>query len=141
MAESGTVVFDENGFDFILGGKDRLSCGKGTRGVTCSAILMTLVEYCYNRDVPFSNFLVLDSPITAHYDDEKMVADETTQTKFFKYCNDTSFEYQLIVIDNKSPDEVTRDRLSNIHYIQFTKEDGFYQGVDESGAVEQNVLL
>lgn len=128
ISESDFVVFDENGFDFILGGKERLSCGKGTRGVTCSAILMTLVEDCYKKNIPFSNFLVLDSPITAHYDDEKMVADETTQTKFFKYCNDTTFDYQLIVIDNKSPDEKMREQLSNIHYIQFTKENGFYQG-------------
>lgn len=128
ILESDYVVFDENGFDFILGGKERLSCGKGTRGVTCSAILMTLVEDCYKKNIPFSNFLVLDSPITAHYDDEKMVADETTQVKFFKYCNDTTFDYQLIVIDNKSPEENMREQLSNIHYIQFTRESGFYQG-------------
>ena len=128
LRENDTVVFDENGFDFVLGAKDRLSCGKGSRGVTCSAILMTLVEYCHKKDIPFSNFLVIDSPITAHYDDEDMVADETTQAKFFKYCNDTAFDYQLILIDNKAPDEVRRGELSNIHYIQFTKEKGFYLG-------------
>lgn len=128
LRENDTVVFDENGFDFILGAKDRLSCGKGSRGVTCSAILMTLVEYCHKKDIPFSNFLVIDSPITAHYDGEDMEVDETTQTKFFKYCNDTAFDYQLILIDNKAPDEVRRGELSNIHYIQFTKEKGFYLG-------------
>lgn len=128
LKENDTVVFDENGFDFILGAKDRLSCGKGSRGVTCSAILMTLVEYCFKKDIPFSNFLVIDSPITAHYDGEDMEVDETTQTKFFKYCNDTASDYQLILIDNKAPDEVRRGELSNIHYIQFTKEKGFYLG-------------
>ena len=128
LKENETVVFDENGFDFILGAKDRLSCGKGSRGVTCSAILMTLVEDCYKKDIPFSNFLVIDSPITAHYDGEDMEADETTQAKFFRYCNDTVFDYQLILIDNKAPDEAMRSQLSNIHYIQFTKENGFYQG-------------
>ena len=128
LKENDTVVFDENGFDFILGTKDRLSCGKGSRGVTCSAILMTLVEYCFKKDIPFSNFLVIDSPITAHYDGEDMEVDETTQTKFFKYCNDTAFDYQLILIDNKAPDEVRRGELSKIHYIQFTKEKGFYLG-------------
>ena len=128
LKENETVVFDENGFDFILGAKDRLSCGKGSRGVTCSAILMTLVEDCYKKDIPFSNFLVIDSPITAHYDGEDMEVDETTQAKFFRYCNDTAFDYQLILIDNKAPDEAMRSQLSNIHYIQFTKENGFYQG-------------
>ena len=64
----------------------------------------------------------------SHYDGEDMEVDETTQTKFFKYCNDTAFDYQLILIDNKAPDEVRRGELSNIHYIQFTKEKGFYLG-------------
>ena len=128
LKENDTVVFDENGFDFILGAKGRLSCGKGSRGVTCSAILMTLVEYCFKKDIPFSNFLMIDSPITAHYDGEDMEVDETTQAKFFRYCNDTAFDYQLILIDNKAPDEAMRSQLSNIHYIQFTKENGFYQG-------------
>ena len=127
LKENDTVVFDENGFDFILGAKGRLSCGKGSRGVTCSAILMTLVEYCFKKDIPFSNFLVIDSPITAHYDGEDMEVDETTQAKFW-YCNDTAFDSQLILIDNKAPDEAMRSQLSNIHYIQFTKENGFYQG-------------
>ena len=136
LKENDTVVFDENGFDFILGVKDRLSCGKGSRGVTCSAILMTLVEDCYKKDIPFSNFLVIDSPITAHYDGEKMEADETTQARFFKYCNDTNFDYQLILIDNKAPDEEKRDQLTNIHYIQFTKESGFYQGRSIEDGVE-----
>ncbi len=128
MSENEEVVFDEDGFDFIIGDKDRLSCGKGTRGVTCSAILMTLVEYCIDNDIPFSNLLVLDSPITAHYDDERIEADKTTQAKFFRYCNDHEFEYQLIVIDNKSPNEGDRSSMTNIHYIQFEKGNGFYQG-------------
>lgn len=126
--DNETVVFDEDGFDFILGVKDRLSCGKGSRGVTCSAILMTLVEYCHQKDIPFSNLLVLDSPITAHYSDGKLVAGETTQAKFFKYCNYNSFDYQLIIIDNKAPNEDERKILSNIHYIKFTQENGFYKG-------------
>ena len=35
---------------------------------------------------------------------------------------------KLTLIDNKAPDEVMRAQLSNIHYIQFTKENRFYQG-------------
>lgn len=140
LNENEMVVFDENGFDFILGGKERLSCGKGTRGVTCSAILMTLVEYCYEKDIPFSNYLVLDSPITAHYDDEKVEADETTQAKFFKYCNETEFDYQLIVIDNKAPDEKKREELNNIHYVQFSDNNGFYQGALESEVFDYSLF-
>ena len=92
---------------------------------------MTLVEYCYKKDIPFSNYLVLDSPITAHYNDKKVVLDETTQSRFFKYCNETTFDYQLIIIDNKAPDDTMRKKLNNIHYVEFTDDNGFYQGRKE----------
>ena len=124
----------KHGFDFVLGGKKRLTCGKGARGVTCSAILMTLLEYCDEKNIPFSNLLVLDSPITAHFDEETEDLDETTQSKFFKYCNDNINDYQLIIIDNKSPNEEERRVLTNINYIEFSKNgrNGFYLGKIES---------
>ncbi|MCH5218092.1 MAG: hypothetical protein J1F07_06030 [Muribaculaceae bacterium] len=128
LDDSQTVVFNESKFDFVLGGKDRLSCGKGARGVTCTAILMTLVEFCINHDIPFTRTLVIDSPITAHFSDEKLPAEETTQYKFFKYINDKVTDYQLIVIDNKSPKPEDRTNLSNINYIEFSSDgrQGFY---------------
>ena len=147
LENSAAVVFDESGFDFILGGKKRLSCGKGARGVTCSAILMTLLEYCDDKGIPFSNLLVLDSPITAHFSkkkvkndeisEEKVLLDDTTQSKFFKYCNDNINDYQLIIIDNKSPNEAEREVLNNINYIEFSESgrNGFYLGEMEDKSV------
>ena len=130
LKENEPVVFDERGFDFVLGGKDRLTCGKGARGVTCAAILMSLLEYCQLKDIPFSNVLVLDSPITAHFSEGRQYAEQTTQTRFFKYCNDRIKDYQLIIIDNKSPERSEMVTLSNINYIEFSKEgrNGFYLG-------------
>lgn len=130
LKENEPVVFDENGFDFVLGGKERITCGKGARGVTCAAILMSLLEYSQLKDIPFSNVLVLDSPITAHFSDGKQFAEQTTQTRFFKYCNDNIKDYQLIIIDNKSPEPNDRANLTNINYIEFSKDDrnGFYLG-------------
>lgn len=127
------VVFDEGGLDFKLGAKKRLTCGKGTRGVTCAAIMMTLIEYCHSKEIPFTHLLVIDSPLTAHFDDGKVDADATTQARFFKYCNDTSLNYQLIIIDNKSPEPSERETLNNIHYIEFSESErkGFYLGKEE----------
>lgn len=130
LKENEPVVFDENGFDFVLGGKERITCGKGARGVTCAAILLSLLEYCLLKDIPFSNVIVLDSPITAHFSDGKQFAEQTTQTRFFKYCNDNIKDYQLIIIDNKSPEPNDRANLTNINYIEFSKDgrNGFYLG-------------
>lgn len=130
LKENEPVVFDENGFDFVLGGKERITCGKGARGVTCAAILMSLLEYSLLKDIPFSNVLVLDSPITAHFSDGKQYAEQTTLARFFKYCNDNIKDYQLIIIDNKSPEPNDRANLTNINYIEFSKDgrNGFYLG-------------
>lgn len=127
------VVFDEDSFDFKLGAKKRLTCGKGTRGVTCTAIMMTLVEYCCTKGIPFTRLLVVDSPLTAHFSDGKVDAEEMTQTRFFKYCNNTKLDYQLIIIDNKSPADTEQNKLDNIHYIEFSKNgrSGFYLGKEE----------
>ena len=137
LDEKDAVVFDESGFDFVLGGKARLTCGKGARGVTCSAILMTLLEYCDIKDIPFSHMMVLDSPITAHFTDKKRYAGETTQARFFQYCNEKVKDYQLIIIDNKSPEALERENLSNINYIEFSEEarNGFYLGKVEDTTV------
>ena len=134
LNEDETVFFDEKRFDFMLGGKERVTCGKGARGVTCAAILMSLLEYCQLKNIPFSNVLVLDSPITAHFSSEKQYAEQTTQTRFFKYCNDNIEDYQLIIIDNKSPEPSDRANLTNINYIEFSKEgrNGFYLGKSEN---------
>lgn len=133
LKENEPVVFDENGFDFVLGGKERITCGKGARGVTCAAILMSLLEYSLLKDIPFSNVLVLDSPITAHFSDGKQYAEQTTLARFFKYCNDNIKDYQLIIIDNKSPEPNDRANLTNINYIEFSKDgrNGFYLGKKE----------
>ena len=130
LNDNESVVFDEKGFDFVLGGKARVTCGKGARGVTCAAILMSLLEYCLLKDIPFSNVLVLDSPITAHFSDGKQFAEQTTQTRFFRYCNDNIKDYQLIIIDNKSPEPSDMTNLTNINFFEFSKvgRNGFYLG-------------
>lgn len=124
------VVYEDSEFDFSIGGQKRVMCGKGSRGVTCTAILMTLIEYCQEKGIPFSKMLVVDSPLTAHFDDERVDADETTQAKFFKYCNDTEFNYQLILIDNKAPTQTERENMNGIHFIEFSESgrNGFYMG-------------
>lgn len=124
------VVYDESDFDFSIGGQKRIMCGKGSRGVTCTAILMTLIEFCKQKGIPFSQLPVVDSPLTAHFNDERVDADETTQSKFFNYCNETKFDYQLILIDNKMSPAAERETMSGIHFIEFSESNrnGFYLG-------------
>lgn len=127
------VLYEDKEFDFNIGGQKRTMCGKGTRGVTCTAIIMTLIEYCKKKGIPFSELLVVDSPLTAHFDDEHVDADQTTQARFFKYCNEHDFDYQLILIDNKAPDALKRSSMEGINFIEFSDlgRKGFYLGKKE----------
>lgn len=127
------VFYEDKEFDFNIGGQKRTMCGKGTRGVTCTAIIMTLIEYCKKKGIPFSELLVVDSPLTAHFDDEHVDADQTTQARFFKYCNEHDFDYQLILIDNKAPDALKRSSMEGINFIEFSDlgRKGFYLGKRE----------
>lgn len=127
------VFYEDKEFDFNIGGQKRTMCGKGTRGVTCTAIIMTLIEYCKKKSIPFSELLVVDSPLTAHFDDEHVDADQTTQARFFKYCNEHDFDYQLILIDNKAPDALKRSSMEGINFIEFSDlgRKGFYLGKRE----------
>lgn len=130
-----TIVMNLDDFDFTLGGKRRITCGKGYRGITATAIMMSLVEDCIYRNVPFTRLLVTDSPITAHFgkEDKKTDADdleENVQRSFFQYMEDKNWNYQLIMMDNKHPYTDQRKTMKNIHFIEFseTGRKGFYVG-------------
>lgn len=124
------IVYNEAEFDFSIGGQKRTMSGKGKRGVTCTAIMMTLIEFCKQKEIPFSQILVVDSPLTAHFNDERVDVDSTTQARFFNYCNKTAFDYQLILIDNKAPSATEREKMNGIHFIEFSERNrnGFYLG-------------
>ncbi len=132
--EDVSISYDEAGFDFIIGEQKRTMSGKGRRGVTCTAIMMTLIEFCKQKNIPFSQLLVVDSPITAHFDDGRVAADQTIQTRFFDYCNKTDFDYQLILIDNKAPSTSERKKMNGIHFIEFSERhrNGFYLGKEHT---------
>ena len=130
-----TIVMNLDDFDFTLGGKRRITCGKGYRGITATAIMMSLVEDCIYRNVPFTRLLVTDSPITAHFgkEDKKTDADdleENVQRSFFQYMEDKNWNYQLIMMDNKHPYTDQKKIMKNIHFIEFseTGRKGFYVG-------------
>lgn len=134
LKDTEEVVYDDKEFDFKIGNNARVDCGKGTRGVTCTAIMMALLENCHDHNIPFSHLLVVDSPLTAHFNDGYENASDITQSQFYKYCNDNKFDYQLILIDNKCPKEEERSQMNNIHFIEFSKRDrkGFYLGKETS---------
>lgn len=134
-----TIIMHLDDYDFTLGGKRRITCGKGYRGITATAIMMSLVEDCIRRNVPFTRLLVTDSPITAHFGEEEKKTDaddleENVQRSFFQYMENKGWNYQLIMMDNKHPYADQKKTMKNIHFIEFSEianRKGFYIGKDK----------
>lgn len=135
--DTETISFEYiSSFDFMFSGKGRQLYGKGKRAVSFTAIMTALLDYCYEKSISFSRLLVIDSPLTAHYDKHKEVEkddelDNSILNAFFKYCNEKTWNYQFIMFDNKITEN---DKYkNNIHIIDFVGKgesgrEGFYLG-------------
>lgn len=107
--ENVHVNFDSSHsvFDIVISGKSRKSYGKGKRAISYSACLLGMLDYCYSNNMPFSNLIMLDSPLTTFQDAIGEVEDaEVTDlvvNSFFTDIASTPDDCQVIIFDNKIP--------------------------------------
>lgn len=125
------VIFNSTTYDIEIDGKPRGHLGKGHRALTHAAFTIGLQSYMYNNDFSFPAFVILDSPLLslkeADYENEKV--SNAIQNAFWNDLARTRQDRQIIVFDNKEPNEKIK-RTSN--YIKFTGNKnngryGFYQ--------------
>ena len=117
--DDSNVFFDSNTYDIEIDGKPRGHLGKGHRALTHAAFSVGLQNYMYNNDFSFPAFIILDSPLLslkeADYNTEKL--SNTIQDSFWKDLSNTNKDRQIIIFDNKEPNEEVK-KVSN--YIKFT---------------------
>jgi len=134
-ASSVTVTLNQayKIYDFIVNGVDRKSNGKGIRAIIYSAFIFGLMRYCIKQNLPHPRSIILDSPLTTYHGEDIPLNDEdaplSLQNAFFKDLSNLSQDRQVIILDNKQPDESI---ISKINYIRFTKNPnsgraGFFQ--------------
>lgn len=113
------VIFDSNTYDIAIDGKPRGHLGKGHRALTHAAFSIALQTYMYNNDFSFPAFVILDSPLLslkeADYDIEKL--SNTIQNAFWEDLSKTKKDRQIIIFDNKEPNDNIK-KMTN--YIKFT---------------------
>ena len=119
----GELSFDPSidNFDIVIFGKNRKSFGKGLRAISYSSVLLGLLRYCIEQDRPFSNLLVLDSPLTTYRGRQPIEGEEISkdiQSSFFENMAKLKADCQVIVFDNKIPKEKV---ISKINYEYFTR--------------------
>lgn len=113
------IRFDESMdfFDIEIDGKARSTHGKGVRAITCSAFAIALMNFCINRGLPHPRFVLLDSPLTSYKDKDRKDLSDSVQKAFFLQLATMEHDRQIIVFENKDPQEEVRGRL---HYIHFS---------------------
>lgn len=122
-SDDTVVDFDPKSNDVLIEGKKRLTFGKGNRSILSCVMNFALMDYCFDKQRPFSRLLAYDSPLCTKYDTEQ--AENNVLDAFAKYCNDKEWQYQVIVFDNKidSSQAVNADKYPNINFVEFGTEE------------------
>ncbi|MCC3154736.1 AAA family ATPase [Hymenobacter sp. BT770] len=121
---SPPITFDQSPkvLDIVLGGEPRTNSGKGTRAITYSAFLLGLLMHCKVSQIPHSNCIVLDSPLTTRQNPEQTTDDkllpQEVQASVLRIIAEVFSNEQVIVIENKIPHFESK---APVHYNIFTK--------------------
>ncbi|MEA5449316.1 hypothetical protein VB780_12105 [Leptolyngbya sp. CCNP1308] len=116
------VHFDMSKKDLVINGQLRSSSGKGVRAITHAAMIIGLMEFCRQEDLPHPGFVVLDSPLLAYREPESeedsALAESDLKARFYEYLAMNLFDSQAIIIENEDPPIDLRGR---VHLTHFTK--------------------
>ena len=107
-------------YDYIINNKLRNAHGKGIRAITYSAFIISLMDYCIEKNLPHSRNIIIDSPLTTYHGKEQREKREDVskdmQDSFFKDLCETTKDRQIIILDNKDPDEDLKHKINYIHF-------------------------
>jgi len=114
--ELGTVAFDTDKCDLVIGGKDRANTGKGYRAITHAAFTIGLMKYCRQKGFPHPGFVVLDTPVNPYKGPTPSTTDDqltdVVKAAFFRYLAADQSGDQIIIIENENPPKDVRDHVN-----------------------------
>lgn len=117
----GSVVFDTDKADLVIGDQDRNTKGKGYRAITYAAFSIGLMKYCRMKGIPHPGFVVLDTPINPYKGPApkagELIVDEM-KAAFYEYLAADNSGDQFIIMENEPPPEAVK---ANANYIHFSK--------------------
>lgn len=120
-----SVGFSEKYQDIILGEKNRFEQGKGYRGITYAAFIISLMDLCIEKEQPHPGFVMLDSPTTAYQKADESAEEEgilDMAKQLYLNLSDMPSDSQIIVLDNYADiNELPAKALTKMNHIHFTK--------------------
>jgi hypothetical protein len=110
-----------NEFDIRINNVPRASNGKGYRAITYSAFLYGLMSYCKLKQHNHPFFLLLDSPLTTFKENDPDLSssdkiDDKIEHSYFESLSKISTDTQIIVLENKEPDEDIKLKINYMHF-------------------------
>jgi DNA repair exonuclease SbcCD ATPase subunit len=131
-----SVSFSNESRDIIIGDSPRAHFGKGMRAICFSAFLLGLMKKLKALD-NHPGFVILDSPLTSYKegdsleDGDERVADLTYA--FYRDLCDNYQDSQIILLDNREPEEDLHSRMKYIHFSRNEKigRYGFFPVISE----------
>ena len=118
--ELGTVSFDTDKADLVIGGQDRTNKGKGYRAITYAAFAVGLMKYCRRKGIAHPGFVVLDTPVNPFKGPSAVTGEDSltdeVKVAFFDYLAADASGDQVIIMENEEPPAAVRARVNYCHF-------------------------
>jgi hypothetical protein len=119
-----SVSFSNESRDIIIGNSPRAHFGKGMRAICFSAFLLGLMIKLKKLE-NHPGFVVLDSPLTSYKEGDLLDdGDEKVADLAYSFYSDLCDNYensQIILFDNREPEEHLHSRMRYIHFSRNEK--------------------
>lgn len=125
-----SVYFDQARADIHINNRERISFGKGKRGIFLTALVVALMERALEEGNPHLGVIVIDSPVVTYKDpkhgspnpDEAL--DPSVKDKFYSWLASRKEPGQVIVLENEEPEEYLKKRLSYTEFVGVGEAEG-----------------
>jgi len=117
---SERVHYDSTKRDFVIAGKLRGNRGKGLRAISHAAFSVALMRYAEDKKLPYSGFVVLDTPLLAYREpegDDDDLRGTDVQDRFYEYLSKWTSR-QVIVFENDDPPQYVKDGLQTVFFTK-----------------------
>ena len=118
-----SLTFDNQSkyFDIKINNNPRSTSGKGYRAITYTAFIYGLMKYAIAKNRNHPRFVVFDSPLTTFKDrddvqDSSEQVSQNVEFAFFKSLANVTQGEQIIVLENKEPDDSLKTLMNYVHF-------------------------
>lgn len=125
-----SIYFDETVADISINQRQRVSFGKGKRGIFLAAYVVALMEQAMSKGHPHLGLIAIDSPVVTYKDPKhgsqnpEEALDVGVKDRFYAWLADRCELGQVIVLENEEPDEQLKLRLPFTEFVGVGEAEG-----------------